>query len=270
MALYAGTDYKTSWFEIHEGDVEMKLLLIALSLVCLTACGNTIGVNNVNYKVDAEVNGARLNIGNNVANGEAERLERDRRALLRELEEVRAQLAARDSLIAGQMNDLRQQSVTLLERVQLLTERLASLRQNDAGLRNQLEELRRELARERAARETAEQRVQETDEYNNAAGAENEKTTWSVAAVENLTCRRVRFSVLSDTGTWERFSLNPRAQLTFTRRGENVQMIYDSQQLSLDSIQVISDEPPNFRISEGETSYFGFDEGGYIELYSNG
>ena len=188
-----------------------------------------------------------------------------------EIAALRAYLAAKDSLTTGEVQKLREQMITLQEKVRAFNEQLVSLQENNANLREnnsdlqeEVGQLRQELAQERAAREAAEQRADETERAN------AKKTVWHVAAIANRTNYRIIFWIWSDTRGWEKHVLDPRMRLTVARQGEGIHVRFCSEERRIKSVRIASDMRPHPTLSNARVNYFGEDDDGYIDLFSEG
>lgn len=256
------------------------LTITSLALITSACIGNgdiKVTGNKVVEKADVSVGGVHVTINNN----EVEQLEKEKTDIGKELEDVRTQLTAKDKLLTDEVKKLQDQVVTLLEREQKVTERLVALRQNDANLRSQLtqlqnkiaeervtqdelNQLRDELERERAARKAAEQRAQKAEEE--ATTPATEEITWSGTVIENHTRCSVGFSILSDTGVWESWTLAPGNQLIYRKHGAGIQVRFGSQTRLIESTP-FSSEPADSALLNRPVNYFDWDDDGNLELF---
>jgi hypothetical protein len=244
----------------------LSLTIVVPILLISTSCINrgTIDTKVTDNNVTVNVGGAHIAVGYNDKDSndkQVAELEKENADLAKQLEAVRSQLAAKDTLLTEEVKKLQEQMATLLEKSQVLTGRLLTLRQNDANLRKQLEQIQEELKRERAARKETEERAQQAREAAESEAPEVEETVWATAAIKNLTCNEITLRVMSDEGNWESFSISPKGRLTFERKGESIRVKFFSESRWIESEVADRAEVP--------VNYFDFDNDGELALFED-
>lgn len=236
----------------------LSLIIVATILLFATSCSNIdTKISNNDLKVDVTVGGVRVTTGD-INSKSIGQLEKDNAELLRQLETVKSQLAAQDTLLTEEVKKLQEQMKSLLEQSQRHTERLSELKRNDAILRKQNEQAQAELKQERTAREAAEESARQAKEALKAAQPDPEDTVRPIVRIENRMDCRVVFRVMRDSGSWQHFTLNPNEHRNFERNGESlpVEFLYKDEWVGV----TVSDQ------SEESVYYFGLNENGELDL----
>jgi hypothetical protein len=219
----------------------LSSLIIFTTLLLVTSCHHNkveIKPEITDNKLSVKVGGADISVSYN--DNQVEELEKKNADLTKQLEAVKAQLAAKDTLLADEIKKLQEQMGSLLEQSQKLTQQLSTLK------------------RERAAREAAEQKAPQAKAIPKPTAPSSEDTVRSTALIENRTGCKITVRVMSDSNRWQSFTIPPNRQLTFERNGDaiEVQFLSDSEWVEA----TLSDQ------SEVAGYYFSLDEDGELDL----